>query len=364
MNDHTDNQVNGKANSPSNEQTNQLITKLNSIFEGILGCEFEFKPIDQLDADDIWAKADLTTLKLSNSERPRYFESIRGGHFGFPIDVNGSCAGLAIVKNYSSGDSQRLLMLADLFSFVLESSLQGQEEREKLRIWEDRLRLLSIESNEKSNVIPLRKLRLASVPVSSEDSTVEAFRSDLGLGAGPLMTKPLLIEASESFPFQRLIVELHQLTSRWALLSTNDLPKDIFHSKEKLRELGAITLFIPNLSDLSMESQLKLAEYLSLPNDPESPQVIAAIHESPENLELTQKVLPHLMHLFYNANLHWTEENESPVATIEAKAEETKEVIQTSLRYMDDEIRRLHRVRDNLIPFHHQYFDPDHTTLH
>ncbi len=351
-------------NNKSNQQTNQLITKLNSLFQGILGCEFEFQSLRQLGSAELWSKADLETLQSPASERPRYFESIRGGHYGFPIDTDGKCAGIAIVKNYDASDSKRLLMLADLFSFVLEASLQGQEQRDKLQAWENRLQLMKIENTSDSNVIPLRKIRLVTPSVTSEDSTVLDFRSAMGLGQGPLMTKPLLIEASESFPFQRLVVELHQLTSRWALLSTNDLPKDIFSSKEKLRELGAITLFIPNLSALSMESQLKLAEYLSGQNDPESPQVIAAIHESPETLELGQKVLPHLLHLFYNANLRWTEENESPVATIEAKAEETNEVIQSSLRYMDEEVRRLHRVRDNLIPFHHQYFDPDHTTLH
>jgi hypothetical protein len=335
----------------------EIITRLNHIFKGILDCGFEFQPLKEL-SPELWSADDLKLLTAadanSSADQPRYVESFRSGCFGFPVNAAGGCEGLAVVKGWKEGDQSRLLLLAELFTFVFESSMKMTEQKHTLRDVEEKLRMIDATAHS-NNVIPLRPKQYGEALQFVESSRTPPRNPS------PLLTKPLLIEASASFPLQRLALEIHQTSNRWAFVSTDDLPAEIFHSKESLQQLGAVTLFIPNISLLTTNSQLKLAEYLALGPTDEMPQVIAGTTDSAAELGRTQRVLPHLLELFFVSQLGWVEHD---AAKSQTDREITADLINASLRYLVNEIRQAHKIKSHIIPFHFQYFDPDQPTMH
>lgn len=327
-----------------------LISKLNRIFEGILDCRFEFQPREKL-STELWSREDLALLDGTITEPPRYIESFRSGCFGFPVNINGAFAGLAIVNGFHGADPTKLLMLAELFTLLFESGLRLQDRKEQLRSIEERLRLLE----ESSNVIPLHRSSRAR---HQRHLQVIETPAPVPAAAIPLVSKPLLIEIREDFPLHKIAIEIHQLSGRWAFISVNDLPEDIFSSKENLQQLGAVTLYIPQLAHLTTNQQLKLAEYLASEPTEDMPQIIAGTDESANSLKESKRVLEHLLDLFFVSNLQWAPKTREEV---------TSDLINASLRHLlehANDLKESHQIGDNFIPFHIQYFDPDHPTMH
>ncbi len=305
---------------------NETVLKINRILEGLIGCSLEFHPSDSLTAEE-WDRSELELLRGEEAEeKPEYLQSeLAENSYGFPLNYLGTFAGLAVVRNLKNAKLRDLLRLAELITVALENSLE-QEQR--------RANQVSIEA---SNVIPLRKGGEAVLKVIDKE-TLETDPS------APLKSLSLLIETQPDFPLQRIAVEIHQLSGRWAMVGLEDLPKDVLDTRENLKEMGAMTIFIRDVASLKPEQQLRLAEYLAIKPSGDMPQIIAGI--APE-----AEILNHLRELFFCTQLDFTQKSSEEI---------TSDLVKSSLQFILEKTREKVTVDERrYVPFHIQHLDSE-----
>jgi hypothetical protein len=327
----------------------ELMGKLNRLFDNILGCSVEFFPAENFNemlGADSWNADDIATLRGPVAGLPKYIESDESNAFGFPVNIQGKFAGLAVVRGFQNAKHSRLMLLAELMTMMLESGFRSEDRKDRLRMIEERIALL----DENSNVIPLRPARYGRVmEVNEMQVEAEAVKT-------PVTTTPLLLESSASFPLQRIAIEIHQMSDRWAMVGANDLPAEVFASRESLKELGNVTIFIRDLTTLTINQQLKLAEYLGSQPGLDMPHVIAGINTNALELEAAGLLLPHLTRAFTSVKLQWTDK---PAEQI------TRDLINATIQHiMSSAKQNTHAVGDHFIPFHIQYFQNDENHAH
>lgn len=279
-----------------------IMNKINRILTGLTGCELEFRSLDELDPIQ-W---NTERLKNMTADGPRYIEGESNGSFGFPVNSGGSLAGLAIVRDMAGARPAQLTELADLLASVLANSLERETRIEDTRRVEERLQLLE----ENNNVVPLRPARVPREEIEWVELPEAPVPVDNAISA-----LPLLIEAPQGFPQQRLALDIHQMAARWAFLSLNDLSPNILDSREELKALAGITIFIPDLTKLSEHQQLKLREYLATQPGPEMPQVIACVTTPVDILRREGRVLPRLIDSFCLVRVNWFERREGEISS-------------------------------------------------
>jgi Sigma-54 interaction domain len=162
-----------------------------------------------------------------------------------------------------------------------------------------------------------------------------------------------LIETKPDFPLHRIAVEIHQMSERWALVNLSDLPSDILDSRESLEELGAVSLFIKNLESLSVEQQIRLAEYLATKPGMDMPHIIAGITALEEGAET--QILPHLLDQFCHSQLDWTDRSPEEI---------TRTFIAASLELLVETSRENLKSGQYYMPFHIRHLDPNHPIMH
>ena len=324
--------------------TNHVISKLNRILDGLMGVKLslQFQAVDEL-SNDQWKDGDLQLLQERPDHSPQYIEDGTGRTYGFPVNLQGKFAGLAVIQGWNGASPRQLVLLAELITSLLERGLRDEEKRERLRVIEERLILMS---NSSSNVIPLRPARFGKVLQLTDNELPQAPRKELRT---PLTTMPILIETAKNFPLHRIAVEIHQLSNRWALVNLSDLPSEILESRESLKELGGISLFIKDLSALTIAQQLKLTEYLATKPSSDMPHVIAGMTVLDEGEE--RVILPQLLDQFCLSQLQWTDKTPEEI---------TKNFIHASLEHLYEVSREHMKQGEYFMPFHIQHLDPDH----
>lgn len=329
----------------------ETVSKINRILEGLMGCTLEFRPADALTTDE-W---NLSQLELIDEDDGRGFlESESSGDFGFPINVNGAFAGLAVVNGSQGLRHGKLLILAELLSVILEKSLVGQEREESARIVEERLQVLQLADEDDSNVVPMRTSRLERVRQMIADlEASEARESVEETKSSSTTSVPLLITTASNFPLQYLAIEIHQTSGRWAMLSLADLPADVLDSREGLKELGGVTIFIRDLRQLSGHQQEKLAEYLAMNPSTDMPQVIAGLNADTEQTALNAR----LASQFCRVDL----------AGSSAVGESVRDAVTAGLQLVlkrSGEAQSAAAFAMQPAITHASYFDPDQATVH
>jgi len=303
-----------------------IMNKINRILTGLTGCQLEFQPLERLNPIE-WNTEALGNL--IGGSRTRYIEGESNGSFGFPVNSGGALAGLAIVRDMTGARPAQLAELADLLAAVLANSLERETRIETARLVEERLHL--VEGN--NNVVPMRPARAPREEMEWAELPEAPVPVDNAISA-----LPLLIEAPEGFPSQRLALDVHQMSARWAFLSLNDLAPNILDSREELKALAGITLFIPDLARLTERQQQKLTEYLATKPGPEMPQVIAGVTTPVETLRREARVLPRLIDSFCLVRLNWFERREQEVSS---------ELIDASLQVILERARAAAIMRDH-----------------
>lgn len=328
----------------------QVTKRLNRIFENVLGCQLDYCSVDDISMVD-WNLKDITELKGEVALSPKYVVCQTSDAFGFPIRRNNQLMGLAVVKGFKDARPSRLLTLAELMAMVLDYGVRAGDRSEKLRIIEQRMASF----NDSSNVIPLRPARFERVlQVTELESPNEPAES-------PLLTSPLLLVADAAFPLNRVAIEIHELSKRWAFVSIEDLPADVLSSRESIEKLGGLTLFIRDISKLTTNQQLKLGEYLGRAMSDDTPFVIAGANESIDDLVHAGKVLPHVSRLFTVSTLNTSSKKTAAQITRELVDASLQQIVSNTRTNIADE----HRVGDHFIPFNAQYFNPEDTsTVH
>jgi hypothetical protein len=134
--------------------TTETLVKLNRILDGLMGVKLglQFQAADELSIDQ-WKSGDLQILKEKSELAPQYIQDGTGTTLGFPINLQGNFAGLAVVNNWNGARPKQLMLLAELVTSMLERGLAEEDRREKLKTLEERMLL---ETDKPKNVIALR----------------------------------------------------------------------------------------------------------------------------------------------------------------------------------------------------------------
>jgi hypothetical protein len=329
-----------------------LVARIARIFRSLIGCEITFETAESLmTADDEargeWNSSDLTALQIGKTP-PIYIISASGNSYGFPVFCGGVFTGLAVTTNWENASPSKLIQLGDLIASTLENGVHQEEQRERLLVIEERLNLLREDQNPSSNVIPLRPSH------AGRSLHVTEIKVALQGKPSPLTSTPILIETTPDFQLDRVALEIHQISQRWAFVNILDLPADILDSRESFEQLGGVTLFIRDIAKLNVNQQLRLAEYLAGDTSPDKPQIIAGINGSHADRAYTN-VLSHLVDLFCVASSEKSDKTPKQIAL---------ELVEASLRHILAQMPESHQVGEHIIPFHPQYFEPDQPTMH
>lgn len=335
---------------------NKLMSRLNKIMDGLAGYQLEFQRTEQVHFGE-WSLSRDELLFGHGGGFPSFVEGINKGRFGFPVYIGDEFKGLVAVRGWEQASDKNLILLAELLALIFQESIQGAEKNELLRALEERIQLDQTKSDSGSNVVPFRKtthrlhMEMLESMVMEDELVPPPPVADLS--TEEFTIKPLLVQTGEGFPIQKLAVEIHQYSKRWAMLSMNDLPKTVFDNRKNLEELGGITLLIPDVAQLSVEQQIKIAEYLGLPATPERPHIIAASSLPVGELLKSGRLLAHFVKCFCFCDLPWTE-----------KDAQSREVINNSMKHILEQAREVVQPAKNLVPFHLQYFDPTPNRFH
>jgi len=336
----------------NNEIAAPIVEQLNRIMKGLLGCSVEFQRRDQL-SRTLWDLSEVDIAERTGATLPSYLVGNQRGLYGFPVLTTGKLGGMLVVADWDrtafATEIHKLFHLGELFTLIMERALNGQQHTDLLKQLESRVRL----TDTSSNVVFLSKPRRVSD---------DAERVELPVAPeAPLPNQPLLIHLQNYTKIEKIAFDLHTLSGRWAFLNASDLPANTFESKEELATLGSVTIFIRDLTSLSMVQQKALLEYLMLPASMETPHFIAMVHEMPNGLIDKGLLMRDLVEKFAFTQIAWAANESSDVinATLQQILERTQIVVANPETAFEHIVSA-----DNLIPFHPNYFETDAPTLH
>ncbi len=323
---------------------NDLVARLDGIFLGLLGCRLQFVPAGEI-AEQDWHDTDLARVKHGSSafagatsgSAEQFIQDKTSNRIAFPIRQFGVFAGLAVVNDWKTAEQARLIQLAEFMMALMGHELERDGDRQQtLRQTEVQLEL----QREDSNVIRLRPF--ARNQVVRLDT---AFYTP-----APAQVPSLLIQHSAGFPLQRVAFETHSRTARWAFVSSRDLPADIFDSVETFKSIGAVTLFIEDLTSLSPERQQNLRNYLTTFEANEIPLVIAGISENPEHLVAAGVLDDGLCRRLVYCHLPW-----NPQDRISITVRKCVHLLVDGKKWPPT---------NHFVPFHSSYHDTDKPPVH
>jgi len=231
-----------------------LFNRLNHLAVSRFGCTVEY--IHFVDTKEDHRELRAALLQSGSVER--------SGVLYLPVIVSFRCTGAAKVSGHLPVNGKSRQQLKDLLQFILETALDFESRIEMLDRLEARVKHMDLDHVEPSNVIPFQRIPEERLSLSHAPTVPRRLNSSV----------PCLIESESFSDIKRLAQELHELSGRYAFVYFGDLtlarPTDLL-------ELGAITLFIPDITALNRNQQNLLKVYFT--QRPialaEGPQIIA-----------------------------------------------------------------------------------------
>lgn len=131
---------------------------------------------------------------------------------------------------------------------LLESAQQLEVDRDQILLLEKRLEHTHEETP--SNVIPIHRPRRTGRPSSGQTEKRWTLKLDC------------LIESPHISEIHKMALELHSHSRRYAFIEFRDLDKNARRDLGELTSLGAISLFIPSILDLTSFEQEMLRQMI------------------------------------------------------------------------------------------------------
>ncbi len=298
---------------PWNPDWSAAIARITTLVEAMFSCRAKFSSIEAFLDPNVrpnarldFAEQDLAFLESTRFELPTMIRSHKAGKFAFPLRVRRtgaaetdvSLVGMATIEGLAASDDERLKQIAEFLHLAVETRLDAFE------------RLLDIEQREQQLEVE-QELRESSKVVSlfprqiqkrEEQDDIPAFQLPLA-EQGLELTQPLLLLNEKMVRrnqtgMEKIAIEIFNRTSHWFFVNIRDLAEESFRNAASFRELGKMCVFIPNLAEISIEKQLRLAEVFSaVKGEADAPSFIAFVDEDPKSLISRGLVLPHLLDL-------------------------------------------------------------------
>lgn len=213
----------------------------------------------------------------------------------FPIKMDGNIIGA--VQAQGPLDENRAKMLMSLIELVVDSTLKAALDLSSLDLLEEKMQLLEPDKN----VLKMEKFQQKRTPIfeiieqKHKSKQVERFCR-------------FVSEKDQTIRLKKC-VDTHEKSGNYASLNINDLSGDTFSSAQSFAELGPITVFVPEVSELKAPMQKFFADYFNSNDYDQGPSVIFASKYPLFEPKLEFQVEPELFrtlkkHLDYAPEVH------------------------------------------------------------
>lgn len=253
------------------EQMNKveaIVTRLATLVKSRFRCELSYLDLDASQAN----YRDLHRQLIGESPVQK------GEGWLFPVFRSHRLVGCAEVKGYEKCTPREQEQLNELLELYLENTLALTDQLEFLSCIEQQMDRATQEKGG-ANVIPLHR--------SALEETRQRARKRLSFAL------PCLIEGSSHDEIKAMTLELHELSGRYGFLYFGDLQ---FKTADDLKDLGPVTIYVPDILRLTSAQQLALLKYLSSRPSVAEPQVIAGTLMPYAQLRASAQIHSDLLH--------------------------------------------------------------------
>lgn len=168
---------------------------------------------------------------------------------GLQFDLQLSSVGIWGLRSSAPLPQKTQSEIAASFHGLLGAMNHVDDRREELARLQDKLETSMLEAQLPSNVIPMRRaLTARGRPFAAVNDKRWILRLDC------------LIESPHISEIHKMAFELHSQSQRYAFMEYRDLDKSCRKNLSELLQLGAVSLFVPSILDLTMAEQQVLRQ--------------------------------------------------------------------------------------------------------
>ena len=205
---------------------------------------------------------------------------LKGYDLHIPIAVEGAVLGKAVVPEASDLDQDKQKALAQLIRMVLEPTLYSWYLERK----EENLETI------KKNETPIHSFsQIDQLDDSDIDLEETDDLEDLSEEKPQLISNLIHLDGKNEQLIKKTALQIHEMTHRWAFVPFKDVRSQI-NSLLDLCKLGAVTLLIEEVLDLTTSDQELLLEYLESPRSDEEPLIISTSKTQLGEVILTEQL--------------------------------------------------------------------------
>jgi DNA-binding protein Fis len=214
---------------------------------------------------------------------------ISGDSLIVPIHSTEALIGAAVLEDGITLTEQESDQIVEVVDLLLGDYLEMSEKLERAKQLEVHLSA----KLDRANVVYLHEVKTKNKPLQ------EQIR--VGRDQGPFLTQ-ILIEGRPGIPFKEIALDIHERSGRSSFISWDDLDSTKVTKSTDLTELGPITIYIPNLAQLTPGEQAVLDQYILEGMGESTPRIMASV-QSPL-MDLVEKGQVRSTLAFYFSKVH------------------------------------------------------------
>ena len=184
---------------------------------------------------------------------------------GLPIEWNETKLGYIDLANLELSDRDRQ-MLDDTLDVVVPSLIKGYDDIESLMRLEERSLYMDQRSAEASPVVDMQSFFRKKITSGLSRPSIDQKW---------VLETPFLIESKFISDITRMALEIHARTQRFAFLYWHEIDPHYRQQTHSLLQMGACTLFVPEVRNLPKEEQAGLLSLMETSKPAHHPLVIA-----------------------------------------------------------------------------------------
>ncbi|MEQ1878759.1 MAG: hypothetical protein ABL958_19110, partial [Bdellovibrionia bacterium] len=189
---------------------------------------------------------------------------IAGDDLVVPVRMGERLAGAAVISGGMTLPETDMDAVVDTVGLILDEYVEVSDRVDRIRQLENHLQNVT----ESPNVVYLHQVRTRNKELGEQIA--------VGRQQGPHLTQ-ILLEGRAGIPFKEIAFDIHQKSGRSSFISWDDLDASQIARASDIAELGPITIFFPNLANLSPAQQAVLDDYVLNVMDDFTPRIMAAI---------------------------------------------------------------------------------------
>lgn len=253
---------------------------------------------------------DLAFLESLQFELPKFVRATKPGKFAFPLNTQRGLVGIATVEGLAASDDLRLQQLLEFIVLAVETRIDAFERLLELEQLEKNTPQSGNPSALSSNIVSLFEYERGDSFLNNYTEETPSIELPLSHSTMELEQPILLLNShfnygktEKDFGKRKIALEIFQQSTHWFFVDINDLADETFQLPEKIKELGKMCIYIPNLAELSSEKQIRLAEAMTrikelrISGINDLPGFIGFIDDIPQSLIERRLVAPHLLDL-------------------------------------------------------------------